>query len=109
MSLTHLEKKQASPACGNCKHFVAGGKCTIVQGGIGAEMLCDFFEVGLVLPMFSEVDPPYTKLESNYRPMQFQEALGNVDRVEPVFKSEPMRQLVSSVIDRYEFLLYTNP
>ena len=104
MSLTHLEKKQASPACGNCKHFVAGGKCTFVQGRIEAEMLCDFFEVGLVLPMYSEVDPPYTKHESNYRPLAFQEAIGNVNKIEPEFKSQPMSDLVNSIIERFRFL-----
>ncbi len=105
MSYTHLEKKQASPACGNCKHFVAGGKCTLVQGRIEAEMLCDFFEVGLVLPMYSEVDPPYTKHESNYRPLTFQEAIGNVDKIEPEFQSQAMANLVNSVLEREHYLL----
>lgn len=108
MSLTHLEKKQDSASCGNCRHFVAGGKCTLVQGRIEAEDLCDQYNFGdVVHSMFTEVDPPLTKVEVNYRPMTIQEALGNVDRIEPVFKSEPMSQLVSSIIDRYEFLLYT--
>ncbi len=105
MSLTHLEKKQSSPACGNCKHFVAGGKCTLVQGGIEAEMLCDFFEVGMVLPMYSEVDPPYTKHESNYRPLSFQEAIGNVNKFVPEFKSEAMANLVNTIIEREHFLI----
>ena len=105
MSLMHLEKKQNSPACGNCRHFVAGGKCTLVQGGIEAEMLCDFFELGSVHPMFTEVDPAYTKHEANYRPMAIKEAIGNVNQLEPEYKSQPMEALVNSIIERNYYLL----
>ena len=105
MSLTHLEKKQNSASCGNCKHFVAGGKCTLVQGRIEVEYLCNFFEVGLVQPMFSEVDPPYTQHEANYRPLVIQEALGNVNKIVPEFKSEAMANLVNTIIEREHFLM----
>ena len=105
MSLTHLEKKQNSASCGNCAHFVAGGRCSLVQGRIESEDVCDLFQPGSVLPMVTEVDPAWTKHDANYRPMTIQEAIGNVNKLTPEFKSEPMASLVNSVIERYYFLL----
>ncbi len=105
MSLTHLEKKQNSASCGNCAHFVAGGRCSLVQGRIEAEDVCDLFQSGAVMPMVTEVDPAWTKHEANYRPMTIQEAIGNVNQLTPEYHSEPMASLVNSVIERYYFLL----
>jgi hypothetical protein len=54
--------------CGNCKHFVAGGLCELVQGQIKAKDTCDLFARGSPKPMETEVDPKHHKSEVNYKP-----------------------------------------
>ncbi len=54
--------------CGNCKHFVAGGLCELVQGQIKAKDTCDLFARGSPKPMETEVEPKYLKTDVNYKP-----------------------------------------
>ena len=54
--------------CGNCKHFVAGGLCELVQGQIKAKDTCDLFQYGNPQPIDTKVDPKYLKSDVNYKP-----------------------------------------
>ena len=53
--------------CGNCKHFVAGGLCTLVKGQINSNAICDLHEFGSPHPIDTKVDPQHTKTETNYK------------------------------------------
>ena len=61
-------QKSRNSLCGNCKHFVAGGKCELVQGQIKAKDTCDLFEKGSPKPMITDISPKYLKSDVNYRP-----------------------------------------
>ena len=61
-------QKPRNSLCGNCKHFVAGGKCQLVQGQIKAKDTCDLFEKGSPQSMDTEIAPKYLKTDVNYRP-----------------------------------------
>jgi len=53
--------------CGNCKHFVDNGKCTLVQGTIEKKAVCKLHEFGETHPKDTIIKPKYTKTETNYR------------------------------------------
>lgn len=61
-------QKSREKLCGNCKHFVAGGKCTLVQGVINSKSICDLHEFGNPQPIDSTIDPTHTKTATNYKP-----------------------------------------
>jgi len=61
-------QKPRNSLCGNCKHFVAGGRCQLVHGQIKAKDTCDLFEKGTPKPMDTDIDPRYKKTDVNYRP-----------------------------------------
>ena len=76
-----MSKSQDSRSnlCGNCKHFVAGGRCELVEGTIKAKDTCDLFEYGNPKPMDTTTEPKYKKTEVNYRPGLFGETTaGNI-------------------------------
>jgi len=52
--------------CGNCKHFVAGGLCELVNGQIDSKAICDLHAFGDPKPIDTKVDPKYKKNEVNY-------------------------------------------
>ena len=60
--------KSRSSLCGNCKHFVVGGLCELVQGQIKAKDTCDLHQYGNPKPIDTEVNPTHNKLEVNYKP-----------------------------------------
>jgi len=53
--------------CGNCKHFVDNGKCTLVQGTIEKKAVCKLHEFGETKPKDTIIKPLHTKTETNYR------------------------------------------
>ena len=53
--------------CGNCKHFVDNGLCTLVQGIIEKKAVCDLHEFGESHHKDTTIKPPHTKTETNYR------------------------------------------
>ena len=61
-------QKPRNSLCGNCTHFVAGGRCQLVQGQIKAKDTCDLFEKGSPQSMDTDVEPKYLKTDVNYRP-----------------------------------------
>lgn len=61
-------QKLRNSLCGNCKHFVAGGKCDLVIGQIKAKDTCDLFEKGSPQSMDTKITPKYKKTDVNYHP-----------------------------------------
>ena len=55
------------PLCGNCKFFVAGGSCSLVDGSIDTEAVCDLHDFGDPQPIGTPVDPTYNKAQVNYK------------------------------------------
>ena len=58
-------------ACGNCKFFVAGGKCQRVTGEINFADFCDLWTKGQPQPLDNEGLPTFDKDEVNYRGAKF--------------------------------------
>jgi len=54
-------------ACGNCRFFVAGGKCQRVRGEIHYADYCDLWVKGNPQPLDNEGLPTFEKDEVNYR------------------------------------------
>ena len=54
-------------ACGNCRFFVAGGKCQRVIGEIDAHDLCDLWSYGQPQVLGAESVPTFEKTEVAYR------------------------------------------
>jgi len=65
-----MSKNQKSRVklCGNCKHFVAGGKCKLVRGVINSKSICDLHEFGAPKPIDTTINPTHTKTSTNYKP-----------------------------------------
>jgi len=55
------------PLCGNCKFFVAGGSCSLVDGQIDTEAICDLHDFGDPQPIGTPVAPRYNKAQVNYK------------------------------------------
>jgi len=67
LSAKILSAKENAPACGNCKFFIVGDKCTLVNGQIKEEDICDLHSFGKIQEKDTKANPKYTKTEVNYR------------------------------------------
>ena len=64
--------------CGNCMHFVAGGKCEIVKGIIKANDTCDLFDNGNPKPLDTDIAPTYSKDQVNYKHAKTETVPGDI-------------------------------
>jgi len=59
--------KETQSSCSNCKFYVEGGSCAIVEGVIDPNGISKFYEAGKPLPWSTQVFPVYEKAEANYQ------------------------------------------
>lgn len=62
-----LSANTRDASCGNCKFFLEGGKCVLVNGQIKEKDLCDLYSFGKINQKDTKINPKYTKDEVNYR------------------------------------------